>query len=58
MGRPRNSEEEKKLHARIRSARYYAAHPEHAQEASKRWRDKNRARVNAVAAAHQRKAQR
>lgn len=40
------SEEQRKEKARIRSARYYTAHPERAQQASKRWRDKNRKRIN------------
>jgi 5-methylcytosine-specific restriction endonuclease McrA len=52
MGRPRNSEEEKKEHARIRSARYYAAHPDRAKKSSKAWRDRDRKHVNTVAAAY------
>ena len=53
MGRPRKgfepSEEEIKENARKRSARYYASHPERAQGSSKRWRDKDREHINAVA---------
>jgi 5-methylcytosine-specific restriction endonuclease McrA len=53
VGRPRKgfepSEEEKKEHARIRSARYYKLHPDRAKESSRRWRDKNRKRVNEIA---------
>jgi 5-methylcytosine-specific restriction endonuclease McrA len=56
MGRPRigfePSEKNKKENARIRSARYYAAHPERAQGSSKRWRDKDRQHVNAVSIAY------
>ncbi len=52
MPRPRNTEEEKKEHARIRSARYYAAHPDRAKASSKRWRDKDREHVNSVSSAH------
>jgi len=48
MGRPRNSEEEKKEHARIRSARYYKAHPDRAKASSNKWRDKDRRHVNIV----------
>ena len=56
MGRPRKgfepSEETKRENARIRSARYYAAHAQRAQACSKRWRDKDRKHVNAVAAVY------
>jgi 5-methylcytosine-specific restriction endonuclease McrA len=55
MARPRNTEAQKKEHARIRSARYYAAHPERAKAASKKWRDKDRKRVNAVATKYAKK---
>lgn len=47
MGK-QNSEEEKKKHARARSARYYAAQPERVKNSSKKWRDKNREQVNSV----------
>src|ERR1700676_2110312 len=46
MGRPRTTKEQKREAHRAISAKYYAAHSRRAQEASKRWRDKNRKRVN------------
>jgi 5-methylcytosine-specific restriction endonuclease McrA len=59
MGRPKKgfepSEETKKENARIRSARYYAAHPDRAKEASARWRDKDRGHVNSVSSAYAKK---
>jgi len=48
VGRPKVSEEQKRKSARIRSARYYVAHPDRAKAASKKWRDKDREHVNAV----------
>ena len=48
MGRLRNTAEEKKEHARARSARYYAAHTQRAKDSSRRWRDKDRKHINSV----------